>query len=138
MKWSVTLLMGATIFRTQTIFFVSTVEAFGGPSPNAWFGPWVSDAVIGLLVPVMIFVLWTKHTPRAWGALVTYNSLGAFDYSHGLLTQFFHPVPVEIAPPMTVYLGIGVFMVLQLVAIGLLFRRSVVAHFWADPDDLSA
>lgn len=128
-KWMITLLMAVTIFRAQTVLFVSSVEAFGGPASNAWFGPWVSDAILGFLVPVMIFVLWKVRSPRAWGALVVYNSLGAFDYSHGLITQYFHPMPVEMAAPATVYLGIGVFMAFQLVAIGLLFRKAVVRDF---------
>ncbi|MEM9059307.1 MAG: hypothetical protein AAGD13_02495 [Pseudomonadota bacterium] len=129
MKWIITLLMAATIFKAQTILFLSSVEAFGGPAANAWFGPWLSDAIIGVLVPAMIYVLWKGRGPRAWGALIVYNSLGAFDYSQGLLTQYFDPMPAEMASPTTVYLGIGVFMVLQLIAIWLLFRRGVMAHF---------
>lgn len=130
MKWTITLLMTATVFRAQTVLFLPSVEAFGGPAANAWFGPWLSDAVIGVLVPVMVYVLWKRRTPRAWGFLVVYNSLGAFDYSHGLLTQYFYPMPAEMASPTTVYLGIGVFMVLQLIAIWRLFHRSIIAHFY--------
>lgn len=130
-KWTITCLMGATVFRAQTIFFVPTVEVFGGPSPNAWFGPWVSDAILGVLVPLMIYVLWTQRTVRAWGVLVVYNSLGAFDYGHGLLTQYFHPMPADMASATTVYLGIGIFLALQLVAIWLLFQRRIVDAFCA-------
>ncbi|MEM8580353.1 MAG: hypothetical protein AAGF50_04045 [Pseudomonadota bacterium] len=130
MKWTITLLMTTTVLRAQTILFLPSVEAFGGAAANAWFAPWLSDAIIGLLVPVMIYVLWKARTPTGWGALLIYNSLGAFDYSHGMLTQYFYPMPGEMASPITVYLGIGVFMVLQLIAIWLLLRRNVVAHFY--------
>lgn len=129
LKWTITLLMAATIFRAQTVLFLPSIAAFGGPAPSAWFGPWLSDAIIGFLVPVMIVVVWKAQGPRAWGALVIYNSLGAFDYFHGLITQYFHPMPTEMASSVTVYAGIGIFMVLQIVAIVLLFRQKVVAHF---------
>ncbi|MEM6634691.1 MAG: hypothetical protein AAF667_02255 [Pseudomonadota bacterium] len=128
-KWWIAMLMGATIFRAQTVLFLSSIESFGGPAPDAWFGPWLSDAILGFLVPVMVYVFWTGRGIRVWGALVVYNSLGAFDYSHGLLTQVFHPMPVEMAAPMTVFLGIGVFMICQLIALSLLFRRDVARHF---------
>ncbi|MEM6311884.1 MAG: hypothetical protein AAF754_17770 [Pseudomonadota bacterium] len=129
LRWTITLLMAATVFRAQTILFLPEITAFGGLAPNAWFGPWLSDAIIGFLVPVMIYALWKMESPRAWGALVIYNSLGAFDYSHGLITQYFHPMPVEMASALTVYLGIGVFMVLQIIAIILLFRQNVISQF---------
>lgn len=129
LKWTITLLMAATVFRAQTLLFLPSLEAFGGPADNAWFGPWISDAIIGFLVPVMIFVLWRFRSPRAWGALVVYNGLGAFDYAHGLITQYFHPMPAEMASPLTVYLGIGVFLVFQLAALTLLFRKQVAADF---------
>ncbi|MEQ8589699.1 MAG: hypothetical protein RIB70_08045 [Roseitalea porphyridii] len=38
-------------------------------------------------------------------------------------------MPVEMASAATVYLGIGLFMVAQIVALGLLFRREVIAEF---------
>ncbi|MEL6118785.1 MAG: hypothetical protein AAFR49_03805 [Pseudomonadota bacterium] len=130
LKWTITLLMAATVFRAQTILFLPEVAAFGGPAHNAWFGPWFSDAIIGFLVPVMIFVLWKGISPRAWGTLIIYNSLGAFDYSQGLITQYFHPMHAEMASAMTVYLGIGVFMVFQITAIMLLFRKTVISQFF--------
>jgi hypothetical protein len=39
------------------------------------------------------------------------------------------PMPVEMASAVTVYLGIGFFMAAQLAALGLLFRRDVIADF---------
>ncbi|MEM0927895.1 MAG: hypothetical protein AAGI89_01250 [Pseudomonadota bacterium] len=129
LKLIILVLMALTIFRTQTIFFVSSVEVFGGPAPNAWLGPWVSDATLGLLLPAMLYILWTKKGVRIWGVLIVYNAVGAFDYAHGLLTQVFHPMPAEMASAQTVYIGIGVFMVLQLIALALLFRRDVATSF---------
>lgn len=128
-RWAIALLMGATVFRAQTVLFLSSVEFMGGPAPDAWFGPWVSDAILGVLVPLMVYAFWARRGVRVWGALVIYNALGAFDYSHGLITQMLHPMPVEMASPTTVYAGIGVFLVFQLVALTLLFRGSVINHF---------
>jgi hypothetical protein len=121
--------MGATIFRAQTILFLPEVQMFGGPAPDGWFGPWLSDTIIGLAVPVMLYLFWTRRSVAVWGALVAYNAVGAFDYSQGLITQAISPMPVEMASAATVYLGIGLFMVAQLVALGLLFRRDVIADF---------
>jgi hypothetical protein len=128
-KWGITLLMGATIFRAQTVLFLPQVQMFGGIAPDGWFGPWLSDTIIGFAVPVMLYLFWTRRSVAVWGTLVAYNAVGAFDYSQGLITQAISPMPVEMASAATVYLGIGLFMVAQLVALGLLFRRDVIAEF---------
>jgi len=102
---------------------------FGGPAADAWFAPWLSDAIFGFLVPVMVFLFLKRRGTKLWGALVIYNALGAFDYANGLAAQWIAPMPVEMASPMTVYIGIGLFMVFQLIALALLFRSDVVSHF---------
>jgi hypothetical protein len=128
-KWAIMLLMGATIFRAQTILFLPQVQMFGGIAPDGWFGPWLSDTLIGFALPVMLYLFWTRRSTAVWGVLVAYNAVGAFDYSQGLITQAISPMPVEMASAATVYLGIGLFMVFQLIALGLLFRRDVIAEF---------
>lgn len=128
-KWAIPLLMTATLFRVQTVFFLPELAMFGGPAPDGWFGPWLSDFILGLLVLPMVFLFWTGRGIRVWGLLVVYNAVGAFDYSQGLITQTISPMPESMASGATVYAGIGVFMGFQLIALALLFRRSVVAHF---------
>lgn len=128
-KWAIALSMGATIFRAQTILFLPQVQMFGGIAPDGWFGPWLSDTIIGFMVPVMLYLFWTRRSVAVWGALVAYNAVGAFDYSQGLITQVISPMPVEMASSATVYIGIGLFMCFQLAALGLLFRRDVIAAF---------
>lgn len=132
-KWAITLLMGATIFRAQTILFLPQVQMFGGIAPDGWFGPWLSDTIIGFILPVMLYLFWTRRSMAIWGVLVAYNAVGAFDYSQGLITQAISPMPVEMASAATVYLGIGLFMCFQLVALGLLFRRDVIGAFKDQP-----
>ncbi|MCB1449247.1 MAG: hypothetical protein KDJ67_03870 [Nitratireductor sp.] len=128
-RWAITLLMGVTIFRAQTILFLPQVQMFGGPAPDGWFGPWLSDTIIGFLLPVTLYLFWRQRGTTVWGILVAYNAVGAFDYSQGLITQIISPMPVEMAAPATVYAGIGLFMVAQMVALGLLFRQEVIAEF---------
>ncbi|MEM6889192.1 MAG: hypothetical protein AAF636_13745 [Pseudomonadota bacterium] len=128
-------LMLLTIFRAQTILFIPELEMFGGIAPDGWFGPWVSDFIIGLLVPVMVFLVLRSKSIKIWGLIVLYNALGAFDYSHGLITQWISPMPEAMASQATVYAGIGLFMVCQLIALGLLFRSAVVHHFIGDTRD---
>ena len=130
-RWTIALLMGATVFRAQTVLFLPELQMFGGPAPDGWFGPWLSDTIIGFALPVMLYLFWTRRGVAVWGALVAYNAVGAFDYSQGLITQVISPMPVEMASAATVYLGIGLFMVAQIVALGLLFRRDVIAEFKA-------
>ncbi len=38
-------------------------------------------------------------------------------------------MPVEMAPAITVYMGISVFMLFQMIALTLLFGDDVVGHF---------
>lgn len=133
LKWSIAALMAMTVFRTQTVFFLPTVEMFGGIAPDAWFAPWLSDAILGVLVPVALYALLVRRGAAVWGTLVIYNALGAFDYANGLATQWTTPMPAEMASATTVYLGIGVFMVCQLIALGLLFRGDVIEYFCANP-----
>jgi hypothetical protein len=102
---------------------------FGGIAPDGWLGPWLSDAIIGFLVPVMLYLFWTRRSVVIWGSLAAYNAVGAFDCSQGLVTQVISPMPVELASAATVHVGIGLFMCFQLVALGLLFRRDVIAEF---------
>lgn len=130
-RWTIALLMGATVFRAQTVLFLPELQMFGGPAPDGWFGPWLSDTIIGFALPVMLYLFWTRRGVAVWGALVAYNAVGAFDYSQGLITQVISPMPVEMASAATVYLGIGLFMVAQIVALGLLFRHDVIAEFKA-------
>ncbi|MEQ8589700.1 MAG: hypothetical protein RIB70_08050 [Roseitalea porphyridii] len=65
-KWAITLLMGATIFRAQTILFLPQVQMFGGIAPDGWFGPWLSDTIIGFSLPVMLYLFWTRHGVAVW------------------------------------------------------------------------
>lgn len=128
-KWAITLLMGATAFRAQTILFLPELQMFGGIAPDGWLGPWLSDTIIGFALPVMLYLFWARRSVAIWGALVAYNAVGAFDYSQGLITQMISPMPVEMASAATVYVGIGLFMGFQLVALALLFHRDVIAEF---------
>ncbi|KQI67401.1 hypothetical protein AN189_15780 [Loktanella sp. 3ANDIMAR09] len=128
-RWAIAVLMGVTIFRAQTILFLPQLEMFGGPAPDGWFGPWLSDTIIGFALPVMLYLFWTRRSAAIWGVLVAYNAVGAFDYSQGLITQVISPMPAEMASATTVYLGIGLFMTAQIAALGLLFRRDVIAAF---------
>ncbi|MEO0328529.1 MAG: hypothetical protein AAF217_08005 [Pseudomonadota bacterium] len=77
----------------------------------------------------MVYIFWTRRGLRVWGTLVVYNALGAFDYSTGLLTQYFHPMPVEMASPSAVYIGIGLFMMFQIIVLIFPFWKDVSEAF---------
>lgn len=62
--------MDATIFRAKTILFLPEVQMFGGIAPDGWFGPWLSDTIIGFSLPVMLYLFRAKRSIRVWGGLV--------------------------------------------------------------------
>jgi hypothetical protein len=113
-----------TITRFSVVFRLPSLEMFDGRSPDAWFAPWVSDTILGLLVPLMVYLAWNRRSVVVWGALVAYNAVGAFDYVHGLATQWIHP----LENAAVTYGAISFFLALQLIAIALLFRPDVIAH----------
>ena len=126
---AIAVLMLLTITRLQAILFISSVEMFGGISPDAWLGPWVSDAILGVLLPIMIYFTLRGSGIKLWGLLVLYNAVGAFDYSQGLVTQWINPLPPDVASLTLVYGALSVTILLQLMALFLLFRNDVVHHF---------
>lgn len=133
LKWGIATLMGVTMFRTQTVLFLPEVAMFGGPASDVWFVPWLSDALLGMLVPLAVYLFWTRRGVRSWGALVAYNAIGAFDYVNGLGAQAIAPMPEDMASAATVYGGISVFLVAQLTTLGLLLRTDVIHHFAGPP-----
>lgn len=128
-RFWIALLILLTLPRVQTLLFLPKLAMFGGDAPDAWLAAWVSDAILGLLIPLALFALHRWRGPVVWGSLLIYNAVGAFDYSHGLATQFTSPLPASIAPGPVVYGGIAVCMVMQLLALLLLFRREVIDFF---------
>ncbi|MEM1023117.1 MAG: hypothetical protein AAGD10_10555 [Myxococcota bacterium] len=121
--------MGLTLPRVQTVLLLPQLAMFGGDAPDAWLAPWLSDAILGLLIPVVLYALLRSKGLRAWGLLLVYNAVGAFDYSHGLLAQFTDPLPASIASSSLVYGGIGAGMTFQCIALILLFSRDARRAF---------
>ena len=116
-----------TISRLSVALSIPELEMFDGVEPDAWFAPWVSDTILGLLVPLMVYLALRKTGAKVWGALIAYNAIGAFDYSHGLLTQWTDPQVASSAA--MVYGPIGFFLVVQLIVTASLFRSEVIRHF---------
>ena len=125
---AITVLMALTITRFSVVFRLPSLEMFDGDSPDAWFAPWVSDTILGALVPLVAYLAWTKRGTVLWGSLIAYNAVGAFDYVHGLATQWLHP----LENAALTYGSISFFLALQVAAIALLFRPEVVEHFTAE------
>lgn len=122
----ITILTAVSITRLVVVFRLPSLEMFDGDNPDAWIGPWVSDTVLGFLVPVMVYLAWRRSGTKVWGALVAYTVIGAFDYAHGLVTQWIHP---QNANSTVTYGAIGFLMVQQLIVAALLFRDDAVRHY---------
>ena len=125
----IAILIGFTTMRAMVIMFIPTLDMLGGINPDAWFAPWVSDAILGVMAPIMAYAAYRSRGTRLWGFLVAYNAVGAFDYAHGIATQWIDPLQTTIHTNAMTYGSIGLSMVVQLVVVCLLFRRDVVEHY---------
>ncbi|MEM6610117.1 MAG: hypothetical protein AAF689_16255 [Pseudomonadota bacterium] len=121
-----------TSIRFMVVSFIPSLEMFGGPNPDAWIGPWGADTVLGALAPLMAWLAWKGTGLRVWGLLIAYNAVGAFDYSHGLLTQWLEPTVTQSAA--LTYGSIGISFIVQLAVLRMLFRGSVASSFFQTVD----
>ena len=125
----ITILMALTISRVMALTFLPTLQMFGGTSPDEWLGPWVTDGILGLLLPVVIYNILKGKGLKTWGLLIVYNTLGAFDYATGLVTQWLHPLPIETASQSVVFISLWTTLLFQVVVVILFFRNDVINHF---------
>lgn len=123
-------LTALTIPRAQTLVFFPLLEMNGGNNPDAWFAPWVSDSILGLLVPVVIYFLLKGKGAKIWALLIMYSALGAFDYANGLATQWSYPMSPDTASPALVYGSLLFTFTIQLIATILLFKQNVRSCFF--------
>jgi hypothetical protein len=126
---AMTIMMALTFSRACVVTCFPHLEMYGRVDANAWFAPWVSDTILGLLVPVMIYLLWRKTGAKVWAALIVYNALGAFDYSHGLATQWHYPQMTEGAVSAVTYTVISLGMIFNLAIALMMFRGDIMRHF---------
>lgn len=118
-----------TIPRVMALTFLPTLNMLGGTSPNEWLGPWVTDGILGLLLPVVIYFILKGKGLKTWALLIVYSAIGAFDYATGLVTQWLHPLPVETASPTLVFISLTATLLFQVIVVFLLFRNEVINHF---------
>ena len=126
----IAILMLLTTMRFFTVTQLSSLQMFGGVNPDAWLAPWVSDTILGAFAPFMIYILFKKRGLKIWGILLIYNAIGAFDYIHGLATQWTDPLVPNgmLGTPELTFGSIGFSLIVQLLAIYLLFQDDVVKY----------
>lgn len=122
-------LTALTVVRAQTLFFFPTLEMNGGINPDAWLSPWVSDSILGLLVPAAVYFMLKGSGPKVWALLIMYSALGTFDYANGLATQWINPLSAETASPEFVVGSLIFTFTIQLITTFLLFRSDVINYF---------
>ncbi|MEM8908564.1 MAG: hypothetical protein AAGD05_12005 [Bacteroidota bacterium] len=127
--YAIVVLTGLTITRAQAILFLPTLQMYGGVSPNAWLAPWITDSILGVLLPIVIYYLLNGSGVKTWALLLVYSVIGAFDYANGLATQWLDPLPEEIAGKSLVFIALILTLTFQLTAIVLLFRKDVMAYY---------
>ena len=129
----ISVLILLTTIRFMVVTFLPSLQMFCGPNPDAWIGPWVGDSILVLLAPAMAWLAWRGRGAQVWGLLVAYNAVGAFDYAHGLLTQWLEPTVTQSAS--LTYGSIGLSMIVQIIVIGMLFRKAAVSEFIDGPSE---
>ena len=129
--------VGGLLCYTLTRFMMAgqlkSAKMFGGENPDGWFGPWFSDTILGLLTPFAIYGAFTGEGVGAWGLLLSFNVLGAYDYMNGLAAQYMHPQVTMLgkpAPPAAVIYGsIGLGCLCQIVNVILLLQNDTIQFF---------
>lgn len=130
----ISILLGITGMRAFMGFQLPSLQMFGGINPDAWLAPWLSDTILGILVPLMIYLTLRKNGVEVWGILVAYNAIGAFDYVHGLMAEFTDPLIPNglMGSPELVYGSIGFSLALQCLVLFFLFKPNMIRHFIGD------
>ncbi|MBC6994096.1 hypothetical protein QWY85_18950 [Neolewinella lacunae] len=123
-------LTALTVTRAQAIYFLFTLEMFGGTSPDEWLGPWVTDSILGIMLPLVIYFILNGSGMKTWALIIVYSALGSFDYANGLVTEWLHPLPEETAGRMLVFSALAATLTFQIVATYLLFQDKAVGHFF--------
>jgi hypothetical protein len=118
-----------TMSRTMVVTFFPHLEMYGGIDANAWFAPWVSETILGLLSPFLAYSIWRKTGTTLWALLIAYSFLGAWDYAHGLAVQWHYPQVTEGGISAVIYGAIGFGLIMNLCAGLLLLRTDVMRHF---------
>lgn len=118
-----------TILRAMALTFLPTLNMFGGTSPNEWLGPWITDSILGLLLPIVIYAILKGKGLKTWALLIMYSALGAFDYAIGIVTQWFHPLPSETASSSIVFTSLTATLIIQSIVVILFFKKDVIYHF---------
>ena len=111
---------------------IDTHLTFAELVSQGWLGPWVTDSILGMLVPVMISLSLTMKGVPLLVCLFAYNILGAYDYAHGLLTQYLEPQRIFMwkpAVPKQIYGSIAFGCICNIVCAVMLLQSPVVSYF---------
>ncbi len=121
-----------TAVRAQTLFFFSSLRMNGGSNPDEWFIPWITDSILGLMIPFILYLILKGKGIKIWAFLILYSAIGAFDYLTGLATQWFHPMSSETAGSELVYSSLLFSFIVQTIVLLLLFKQRVINYYLRD------
>ena len=121
--------------RAMTVAFVARAGDGGpGDPPAAWLMPLVGDAGVGVLAPVIAFLLWRVRRPSTWLAALVWGAIAVFDAGAAFLIEWSSPWPEFFMLDLFGRWMFAAAVVLHLVVLALLARRDVRRHFGI-PDD---
>ena len=121
-----------TAVRAQTLFFFSSLRMNGGSNPDEWVTPWITDSILGLMIPFILYLILKGKGIKIWAFLISYSAIGAFDYLTGLDTQWFHPMSPETAGSELVYSSLLFSFLVQTIVLLLLFKQGVINYYLRD------
>lgn len=94
--------------------------------------PLLGDAAVGLLAPVVAYLLWKRPAPASWLAAVVWGVVAVFDAVAAFVVETSVPWPeffmLEVFGRSMFFLAIG----MHLVALALLATKDVMRHFEVD------
>lgn len=119
--------------RAMTLAFIGRAgDGRAGDPPAAWLMPLLGDAAVGLLAPVVAYLLWKRPAPASWLAAVVWGVVAVFDAVAAFVVETSVPWPeffmLEVFGRSMFFLAIG----MHLVALALLATKDVMRHFEVD------
>jgi len=111
--------------RVSAVGLAQSVLA--GHEPAAWLFPACVDVFLGLTAPVVAFIVWRRTGLGVWVTAIVWFALSISDHLDGATAALVGPVPVNTPPWIAA--GFLFLTALDLIALVLLTRRRMKAHY---------
>lgn len=125
------ILIGIQVYRLAGL----SLLLYSSSLPSAFLVPTViGDTLTALFAPVIAFAMGRKKGPRTWAAALVWNVLGMVDLFYALTIGSLTTAGSFVqANDPGVVVGATIGIVLHIISIGLLLRRTNVSYLITSP-----